>query len=137
MVSAIRPFTLSPFPTKNLSVIEDNFDDYPGVPGLFPLERRMLNHLAWFNTIIVNNPLLPIYLSLGYALSILVIGKWMAQREAFRLRGPLLLWNTFLAVFSIAGTVRVWPELVFMLKRGGFRASSCSDEYIDVSGRMQ
>jgi elongation of very long chain fatty acids protein 6 len=50
----------------------------------------------------------------------------MAHRAPFSLQMPLILWNTFLAVFSIIGTIRVWPEFISFLKTEGFKASYCS-----------
>jgi len=35
---------------------------------------------------------------------------WMASRPAYQLRGPLTAWSAFLAIFSICGFARVFPE---------------------------
>jgi len=61
----------------------------------------------------------------------------MADRPPFKLRGPLTLWNIFLAIFSIMGALRTIPELVHTLAHYGFYHSLCSPSFIDqdrVSG---
>lgn len=35
---------------------------------------------------------------------------WMKGRERFELRRPLILWNVFLALFSIYGMIRCVPK---------------------------
>ena len=42
-----------------------------------------------------------------YLVLIYVGRKWMANREPYNLKRPLFLWNVFLAVFSILGTINV------------------------------
>ncbi|GFT62828.1 putative fatty acid elongation protein 3 [Nephila pilipes] len=54
----------------------------------------------------------------------------MHTREPFSLRKPLIIWNLFLAAFSIIGTSRVLPELVHVLKKQGFLYSICRPDYV-------
>ncbi|XP_037070592.1 elongation of very long chain fatty acids protein 6-like [Pollicipes pollicipes] len=58
---------------------------------------------------------------------VLVFGgqHYMQSRPRFELRNTLALWNFFLAVFSIIGTMRTVPELLFVLKKFGFHHSCC------------
>jgi len=77
------------------------------------------------------------YSSAAYLLLVFGGTKIMENRPAFVLRGPLTLWNIFLAIFSIMGAARTIPELVHTLNHYGFYHSLCSPSFIDqdkVSG---
>jgi len=50
---------------------------------------------------------------------------YMSSRPRYELRKPLLLWNLFLASFSIAGTIRVWPEFLHAVFNRGIVYSVC------------
>ncbi|VDO94597.1 unnamed protein product [Soboliphyme baturini] len=50
---------------------------------------------------------------------------FMQKREAFKLKKWLIVWNAFLAGFSIIGTIRIFPEFYFTLQRYGFKKSYC------------
>lgn len=43
----------------------------------------------------------------------------------FQLRGPLIAWNTMLAVFSVMGALRTAPELIHVLRHYGLFHSVC------------
>lgn len=43
----------------------------------------------------------------------------------FQLRGPLIVWNTMLAMFSIMGAFRTAPELLHVLRHYGLFHSVC------------
>lgn len=57
---------------------------------------------------------------------------YMQNRPAFKLRKLLTLWNTSLALFSIAGSLRTLPELLHVLSRFGFYHSVCHPSFIEV-----
>lgn len=62
---------------------------------------------------------------------------WMASRPAYQLRGPLAAWSTFLAIFSMFGFARVFPEFVHSLTTGGLYDSVCNTSFVEsnrVSG---
>ncbi len=70
------------------------------------------------------------WLSIPYALLYIIaifIGQtWMEKRnKKFEFRGALILWNTFLAVFSFWGACRCVPELLYSLNKHGFQHSAC------------
>jgi len=71
--------------------------------------------------------------SLVYAfvyIAAIFFGKWyMKSREKFDLRKPLIAWNFVLAAFSIAGTVRIWPEFIQTVSSKGIEHSICSRDY--------
>ena len=50
---------------------------------------------------------------------------YMQTRPRFELRVPLVIWNTFLSLFSIWGAYRSIPELIYVLNNYGFHYSCC------------
>ncbi|VDM91489.1 unnamed protein product [Onchocerca ochengi] len=49
----------------------------------------------------------------------------MRNREPFELKLPLNIWNAFLALFSIMGTVMLFPEFIGTIQNKGLQASYC------------
>eukprot|EP00058_Branchiostoma_floridae_P003280 XP_002588768.1 hypothetical protein BRAFLDRAFT_125629 [Branchiostoma floridae] len=58
-----------------------------------------------------------------------VFRRLMKRREPFRLRLPLVLWNTGLAVFSILGALRTNVTLTHIILQKGFLFSVCEPLY--------
>ena len=54
----------------------------------------------------------------------------MANREPMKLRGPLIVWNSALALFSIIGFIRVFPEFLYTFQQFGFKHTVCNNSYI-------
>lgn len=51
---------------------------------------------------------------------------WMKDREPYKLRGLLTIWNLGLATFSTAAFIRTIPELIWILSQeNGFHRSVC------------
>lgn len=68
--------------------------------------------------------------ALLYILAIFVGRAWMTRRnEKFELRRSLVLWNTFLTIFSFWGACRCVPELIHSLIHHGFWYSVCDPSY--------
>ena len=63
-----------------------------------------------------------------YLVFIYVGRKWMANREPYNLKRPLFLWNVFLAVFSILGTITTVPSLVIGIFKYGIPYTACKSE---------
>lgn len=82
---------------------------YPTWPPLSTLESSYsLPHWRhWFS----ENWTISIIISVIYVILIFAIQLIMRKRERFELRGVLAVWNFALAGFSLAGTLRVWPEM--------------------------
>jgi len=60
--------------------------------------------------------------------------SWMKNRVAFQLRKLLVFWNILLAVFSILGTLRTGPELLFILRQEhGFHLSVCRRDFHNLA----
>lgn len=50
----------------------------------------------------------------------------MKSRNKFELRGPLALWSGLLAIFSIIGTIRMFPEFLSAVRDHGLHYSVCN-----------
>ncbi|CAJ0929095.1 unnamed protein product, partial [Mesorhabditis belari] len=57
--------------------------------------------------------------SILYCLTIFGIKFFMKNRQPFGLQNPLAIWNLFLAVFSIYGTIQLTPEFINTHKEKG------------------
>lgn len=62
---------------------------------------------------------------------VLVFGcqSYMKNRPPFNLRYPLVLWNLFLALFSICGTIRMIPGFLHTIQEFGIHYSICFAKY--------
>lgn len=72
-------------------------------------------------------------LSALYLLLIYAGQRWMENRPRFELRTPLVCWNVFLAVFSILGCCRTYPEFFEALRVHGFDFSVCNARYTEIT----
>lgn len=76
------------------------------------------------------HPILPFIIAVFGYLSAIYLGQLlMKNREPFKLKTPLLIWNSALAIFSIIGFTRVFPEMVYSLNKYGFIGSVCKPTY--------
>lgn len=66
-----------------------------------------------------------LYASIVYLILVFAGRRWMEGRKPYDLRKPLLLWNVGLAVFSIAGTMSVLPNLLWTLTNFGVDYTVC------------
>ncbi|CAG7836187.1 unnamed protein product [Allacma fusca] len=65
-----------------------------------------------------------LYVSLIYAGQL-----WMKSRPAYNLRSTLVIWNGLLAIFSITGLFRTFPEFFFIVSRpDGLYKSACTSD---------
>ncbi|XP_045187613.2 elongation of very long chain fatty acids protein 6-like [Mercenaria mercenaria] len=55
----------------------------------------------------------------------------MKHRERFELRSSLAVWSGLLAAFSIMGTIRMVPELIWAVKYKGFEYSYCNGSFLE------
>lgn len=70
-----------------------------------------------------------IYASVVYLVFLYVSLKWMQKREPFNLRLPLAAWSLTLSIFSLLGTIAVWPEFIWIAQNKGFVATYCDNSY--------
>jgi len=78
------------------------------------------------------------FYSAGLYLLLVFAGQQiMASRPRFEMRGALVCWNLFLALFSIMGACRTIPEFLYVLSTHGIYHSVCIPSFIEhdrVSG---
>jgi len=72
---------------------------------------------------------LSLWLSAIYVILIFSGQQWMRNRPPFKLQIPLLLWNSVLSVFSIAGASRTVPELYSGLVNYGWTYTVCDPSF--------
>ncbi|KAI6183904.1 GNS1 SUR4 membrane protein domain containing protein [Aphelenchoides bicaudatus] len=93
---------------------------------VFGLEAKYWNpHSA--HRFILDHWHLSFLIGLVYVVVIHALQFLMRDRKPFNLKQPLVLWNTFLALFSLIGTVRVAEESinVFLTRKHGLHDSIC------------
>ena len=91
--------------------------------------EKSFDALYW-NNWVRDNRQWSIYMSVVY-LALLYIGrKAMANRQPFSLRGLLALWNIFMALFSIAVTVRLAPFFLRKIQLATLYTNVCVQDYI-------
>ncbi|KAI6207178.1 hypothetical protein M3Y94_01000600 [Aphelenchoides besseyi] len=67
--------------------------------------------------------------SVLYVLSIYAGQRFMESRKPCLLDGSLFWWNVFLSVFSLAGFLRMTPEMWWAVKSNSFTYSICTASY--------
>ena len=72
-----------------------------------------------------NNWILSVICSILYIILIFTGKLYMHDKPRFELRLPLILWNVCLAIFSLLGTIRVWPEFIYTFNTHGFVYTVC------------
>jgi hypothetical protein len=98
---------------------------------LFSYEKKFFNpdyvisKKVWMN----QNWTLSILYAAIYIVAIFLGQLYMKSREKYDLRRCLIAWNLVLALFSIAGSVRLWPEFFMALKNQGVEHTICSVDY--------
>merc|ERR1719282_2311181 len=70
--------------------------------------------------------------SLSYLIFIYGVGFLMKEREPYGLRIPLALWSFSLAIFSIFGTLRTWPEFLHSFGNKGLHYSVCDPSFLSA-----
>lgn len=78
-----------------------------------------------------NNFMLSVWSSAVYVI-VIFGGQWIMERkDRFGLSSALALWSGMLAIFSVVGTVRMWPEIIHVLRYEGFYQSACTAGYME------
>jgi len=105
------------------------YDWVPSVAPLYPewwaYEREFDGNAASDDLKEWYLPLLAVVLPL-YLLGVFGGKAVMANRKAFDLKTPLLVWNIFLALFSTAGFLRIFPHFILTLVDRGLYFSMCA-----------
>ncbi|GMS85162.1 hypothetical protein PENTCL1PPCAC_7337, partial [Pristionchus entomophagus] len=61
-----------------------------------------------------------IWIALLYSVAVHAGERWMAERKPFNLKLPLIIWSAALAIFSLAGTIRMGEEFLYVLRTRSF-----------------
>lgn len=77
---------------------------------------------------------IPIILVVIYVAVIFGIKHLMNSRQFFDMRVPQMYWNTFLAIFSICGAIRMFPFLLASLYYEGPTATFCTSPVVGYGG---
>lgn len=134
--------SLSTFVAKNLTALGElrssaHLATFPGLGYTFEFEHWLMARLDAQNAFIRHHPYLPVGLAIAYYIGIVrLLPRLLESHPRLRpgrsLRVPLVLWNAALAIFSIMGTVRVLPEVLWTWRHFGLQGSACRDQYFDV-----
>lgn len=81
-----------------------------------------------------NNWWIPILLTILYVVVIFGIKAAMKNRDFFDMRVSQMYWNTFLAVFSICGAIRLFPFAIASLYYEGTIKTLCTSPVIGYGG---
>ncbi|GMT15040.1 hypothetical protein PFISCL1PPCAC_6337, partial [Pristionchus fissidentatus] len=57
-----------------------------------------------------------IWIAIFYSLGVHIVQRAMANRKAWDLKQPLILWNAALSVFSLMGTIRMGEEFFYVIR---------------------
>lgn len=106
--------------------------DFPGIANSFWFEDFILNHSDFIHRSL-SKWYFSFYISIAYLISIVVMKRWMRDREPYKMKTALIAWNALLAVFSIMGTIRCFPEFVHVLFNHGLKFSYSQSTYYYVS----
>ncbi|GMR62838.1 hypothetical protein PMAYCL1PPCAC_33033, partial [Pristionchus mayeri] len=96
-------------------------DDYPlyYIPYQFPSfigpERWWVENEKRTHSFIWRNWHYTVWIAVIYAAGVHILQRAMLHRKAFDLRGPMILWNGALALFSLFGTIRMAEEFVYVI----------------------
>jgi len=66
-----------------------------------------------------------------YLVFIFSVKNYMKDRQPYGLRNPLAAWSLSLAVFSIIGACRVWPEFIHTFSTQGLYQTVCVPSFLE------
>ncbi|KAG5192607.1 GNS1/SUR4 family-domain-containing protein [Tribonema minus] len=73
------------------------------------------------------SPTYPVTVCIIYLIGVYLGRRAMRNRKAFDLRGPLVVWNLALAVFSLWGALRTVPHVFYVLYKEGYTYTIIAD----------
>lgn len=129
-ILSMRPmFDLKPLHDGNFksisNVTQSLYTHIFGFENLFESHKYVDNLGKWMQ----DYWQMSILISVIYVLGIFGGRHLMESRPKYELRIPLIVWNLFLAVFSILGAIRVWPEFFHGLTQHGVVYTVCDNSY--------
>ena len=128
--SAVESF-LAIKPMFDLKPIDSTSTRNESYTHIFGFEKVFESHeyVNQINEWMRKNWKISITMALVYLVLVFLGQVYMRSRPKYELRIPLVIWNLFLAGFSILGTIRVWPDLLYSLSKDGFLHSVCDNSY--------
>jgi elongation of very long chain fatty acids protein 6 len=81
-----------------------------------------------FDDWMANNYPLAFGICIGYLITIFGIQRLLRDREAFKLDGPLFVWNALLAAFSITAAYYVLPSMWSVIREKGVQYDLCTTD---------
>lgn len=105
---------------------------FPGIANSFWFEDFILRHSDFIHRQL-DKWYYSFYISIGYLIAIVAMKRIMVNRAPFQMKGLLIGWNALLAIFSIVGTIRCFPEFTSVLLNNGLKFSYSQSTYYYVS----
>ena len=93
--------------------------------GSFTIGEAQAQIVANCNTILA--------LILFYLLLLLLLPKYFSDKQGYRLRGPSIVYNTAMSLFSFWGVATLFVQAVYLLKSGTFYETCCRCHYYFLS----
>lgn len=78
-----------------------------------------------------DNFMMSVWSSAVYIIVIFGGQSIMERKDKFGLKYALAIWSGTLAIFSVVGTARMWPEIIHILRYEGFYKSACTAGYME------
>ena len=72
---------------------------------------------------------LSLWVSAVYVILVFAGSRFMNSRPPYGLRSVMTVWSAVNAVFSTMGTIRMTPELIFVIQHYGWEYSICNPSY--------
>lgn len=101
----------------------------------FFFEKWTIGNEQAISDFLANHRLAPCVICLIYGAGLYFGQKWMENRPPFQVRPQLVLWNLFLALFSVFGTYRCATDTLVQLRDYGVLATVCHPSgYVGITG---
>jgi elongation of very long chain fatty acids protein 6 len=101
------------------------FHSFPALEPFYFNYEKNFNPLPILDYMASINYTIPVTTVIIYLLMCFIGTKYMKDKKPFNMLNQLALWNFVLAVFSIYGTIRVVPHLLYKLSNMTFEESVC------------
>ena len=94
---------------------------FSGLPFAFGFELVMRKSGNELQQMMKDNWSCSIGIAVVYLVVIYSLKLYMKQRQPFKLKLPMIIWNCSLSIFSLTGLMRCLPEFVSVLVNKGFK----------------
>lgn len=104
-------------------------NSYPFYPHVFKFEQ-CFDPMSTQNWVQNNWMGITGWAGTAYVTLVFAGQAWMVNRLPYNLRLPLASWSAFLAIFSMVGFLRTFPEFIHSLLSSGLYGSVCDNSYL-------